>query len=90
MATLNGLAHPSPPHLPLEARTRLLSIGAPRFELGTSSPPDHFGTVARVAATCREVACEQGDFGDGAKFSRSLRKWVSRRLCPERDRGGGA
>jgi hypothetical protein len=32
-------------------------IGAPRFELGTSSPPDCFGRLAARAATWREVAC---------------------------------
>jgi hypothetical protein len=43
---------------------RFQVIGAPRFELGTSSPPGLFNDVAEVAATWREVAIRR-------RFSRS-------------------
>jgi hypothetical protein len=33
-----------------------LTIGAPRFELGTSSPPDCFRLLAGIGETWREVA----------------------------------
>jgi hypothetical protein len=36
-----------------------LLIGAPRFELGTSSPPGLFSHMAGAVPRRREVACEQ-------------------------------
>jgi hypothetical protein len=69
-------------------------IGAPRFELGTSSPPDCSSGQAGGPGTWREVAAEQGLYASDPSLGGFLPRRVFGRFvsggCPRAGAGGGS
>jgi hypothetical protein len=63
-----------------------MSVGAPGFEPGTSSPPDCFNRVAGDGPTWREMASLLASRPILVPIPRSFQTSVFARLCPECDR----